>query len=234
MSTRRFQLLTALCGILGVVILITSFLINLGPPSGATIAQIMVWGKQNANSVLLGAWLQGIGSLLNVVFVFALVRMANATTWLSGWITKLAGTITLMVSLTEIIFYLSAVYGGLNNDSTTVSTSLILIKAVQHLYFIAPPILLPLGVVVLGSRILPRAFGYLALGIGVVFMLLGLVFLFVNILNILDFVPGLFALWILAAAITLIVNARKTSDTRSLQEHTPDVHASPSPSPITQ
>jgi hypothetical protein len=101
MSTRRFYLLTAFCGMLEVATLIASFLINFGPPPGATLAQIMVWGKQNANSVLLGAWLQGIGSLLNVLFIFALVRLANATAWLSGWITKLAATITLAVSLTE-------------------------------------------------------------------------------------------------------------------------------------
>jgi hypothetical protein len=227
MFTRRFRLLTAICGILGVVTLITSFLINFGPPPGSTIAQIMVWGKQNANIVLLGAWLQGIGSLLTVIFVFALVRLANATAWLSGWITKLAGTITLVVSLLEILFYLSAVYAGLSNDPTTVSVSLILIKAVQHLYFIAPPILLPLGIIVLGSRVLPQAFGYFALGIGAVFAILGLVFLFVDILNVLNFVPGLFALWVLAAAITLMVNAGKTSDTRSLQKQEPGMHSSP-------
>ena len=227
MSMQRFHLLTALCGIVGVVTLITSFLINLGPPPGANLAQIMVWGKQNANSVLLGAWLQGIGSLLNVIFVFALVRLANATAWLSGSITRLAGTLTLMVSFTEIVFYLSAVYGGLSNDSTTVSASLILIKAVQHLYFIAPPILLPMGIVVLGSRVLPQVFGYLAIGIGVVFAVVGLVFLFVDILNVLNFVPVLFALWILAAAITLIVKARKAPNTRSLQEQEADMHISP-------
>ncbi len=221
MSTRLFSLLTALCGILGVVTLITSFIINQGPPSGSTIAQVMVWGRQNINTVLLGAWLQGIGSLLNVIFVFALVRLANATTWLSGWITVLAGTIILAVSLTEITFYLSAVYGGLNNDPATVSISLTLIKAVQHLYFIAPAILLPLGIVVLGSHVLPQVFGYLALVIGAVFEILGLVGLFVAIQAALNFVPGLFALWVLAAAIVLAVSAGKASNSRSLNERTP-------------
>ncbi len=212
MSTRRFRLLAALCGILGVVTLITSFLINQGPPPGSTIAQVMVWGKQNVTPVLVGAWLQGIGSLLNVIFVFALVRLANATNWFSGLLTMLAATIILAVSLTEMMFYFSAVYGGLSNDLATVSTSLILLKAVQHLYFIAPPILLPLGIVVLGSRVLPRVFGYLALGIGAVFALAGLLFLFIDIINVLNFVPMLFALWVLGAASTLIVNLGKVSE----------------------
>jgi hypothetical protein len=57
--------------------------------------------------------------------------------------------------------------------------SLRLISAVQHLYFIvaAPSLFLPLGIVLVGSRILPRLFGYLALLLAIVFAVLGIVFL---------------------------------------------------------
>jgi hypothetical protein len=48
-------------------------------------------------------------------------------------------------------------------------------------YFIvaAPALFLPLGVVILGSRVLPRVFGYLALVLGAAFAILGVVFLFI-------------------------------------------------------
>jgi hypothetical protein len=219
MSTRSFRILAALCGILGVATLITSFLINQGPPPDSTIAQVMVWGKQNFIFVLLGAWLQGIGSLLNVIFVFALVRLANATTWLSGLITMLAGTIILAVSLTECTFYLSADYGGASGDMTTLSVSLILIKAIQHMYFIAPALLLPLGIVILGSGVLPQVFGYLALVIGAVFEILGLVGLFIPFQIITIVVPILVEFWILAAAIILFISSLSTSGQRCRQHN---------------
>lgn len=226
MSTRSFRILISLCGILGVVTLGTSFLINQGPPAGATIAQIMVWGKQNFISVLLGTWLQGIGSLLSVIFVFALVRLANAITWLSGLLTILAGAILLAVSLTECTFYLSADYSGLNHDPTALATSLILITAVQHMYFIGPALLLPLGIVTLLSGILPQVLSYLALVIGVAFEILGLVGLFIPFQIVTIILPIFVEFWLLAAAITLLLTLGKISDSRLQQNQKP---GTPSP-----
>jgi hypothetical protein len=42
----------------------------------------------------------------------------------------------------------------------------------------APPLLLPLGAVLLGSQVLPRAFGYTAIAFGVASIILGLAALF--------------------------------------------------------
>ena len=102
--------------------------------------------------------------------------------------------------------------------------SLDLIHAVQHLYFIvaAPVLFLPLGVVILGSRVLPRVFGYLALVLGAAFAILGVVFLFALTLPaaVLDF-AGLQTFWWLAAAITLIVRTEKTSGTASVKAPEP-------------
>jgi hypothetical protein len=94
--------------------------------------------------------------------------------------------------------------GGLGPDS------LGLIHAVQHLYFMvaAPALFLPLAVVILGSTVLPRAFGYLALALGVGFGAVGVAFLFSLTLpgwvQALAFVQ---AFWWWAAAITLMVRA---------------------------
>ncbi len=75
----------------------------------------------------------------------------------------------------------------------------------------APVIFLALGTILLGSRLLPRVFGVLAFGLGIAFAVVGLVGLFTTpILTIV--VLSLQALWVLAAAITLLVRAGKVAD----------------------
>ena len=221
MSTKLFRMLSALTCIVGVIMLITSFTINPGPPSNATSAQLIAFGNQYYTSILWGAWLQAVGPLLTVLFAFAIVSLAGATTRLAGLMTMFGGTILMMVSLVEITFYISALF---SNTATTALISLDLIHAVQHLYFIvaAPALFLPLGVVILGSHVLPRVFGYLALVLGAAFAILGVVTLFTLTLPaaVLAF-AGIQTLWWLAAAITLIVRTEKTSDTASVKEQAP-------------
>lgn len=111
-----------------------------------------------------------------------------------------------------------------SNTATMALISLDLIHAVQHLYFIvaAPALFLPLGVVILGSHVLPRVFGYLSLVLGAAFAVLGVVTLFTLTLPVavLAF-AGIQTLWWLAAAITLIVRTEKSSDTASVKEQEP-------------
>ena len=107
MSTKLFRLLTALCGIAGVIMLIISFSINPGPPSNATSAQLIAFGNQYYTSILWGSWLQAVGPLLSVLFAYAIVCLAGANTRLAGWMTMFGGTILMMVSLIEIVFYMS-------------------------------------------------------------------------------------------------------------------------------
>jgi hypothetical protein len=119
------------------------------------------------------------------------------------------------VSLVEITLYMGTLYA-----TTTKFVSLDLIHAVQHLYFIvaAPALFLPLGVVLLGSAVLPRVFGYLALALGAAFAILGVVFLSSLTLPATVLASaGIQAFWWLAAAITLIVRSAKTSDMASMK-----------------
>ncbi len=128
------------------------------------------------------------------------------------------GAILTMVSLVEIVFYMSTLD---RNPATMALISGDLIHAVQHLYFIvaAPALFLPLGAVILGSPVLPRVFGYLALVLGAAFAVLGVISLFsLTLPVVVTAFAGLQTLWWLAAAITLIVRAVKTSDTASVKE----------------
>ena len=211
MSTRLFRILTALCGILGVAMLIPSFLINPGPPLNPTVAQLIAFGNQYHTSILVGAWLQAVSPFLIILFALAIVHQAGATTRLMGWMTIVGGTILVMTSLVEVTFYLSAVNG---NPATTGLISLDLISAVQHVYSMvaAPAVFLPLGAVILGSRVLPHVFGYLAFVLAGIFASLGIAALFSPIQSVVNILASVQGLWWLFAAITLLVPAGKASD----------------------
>jgi hypothetical protein len=74
----------------------------------------------------------------------------------------------------------------------------------------APAFFLSLGAVLLGSQVLPRLFGYLALVLGGAFAVLGLVGLFSASAIALSIVLLIGQeLWIVAAAIALIIRAIK-------------------------
>ncbi len=182
MSTRLSGILATLCGIVGPVILVASFAINPAPPADYTITQLRDFAIQHHNGIVFGGWLQGTGSLLIVLFAIALVHLADATHRLAGWITLLAGAAILMVSLMEVTFYLGAVQATEIGDTASALSSNNLIKAVQHVFLIAPALLLPLGFVLLGSNVLPRVFAYLALAMGTTLQIFGLLGLF-NILQ---------------------------------------------------
>ena len=206
-SNRRFCMLSGLSGVAGVALLIVSFAINNGPPPDPSSAELVKFGQQHFANILWGAWLQAVGPVLIVLFAFALVHLAGATLHLAGWMTFFGATVLMMVSLIEITFYISA----MNLDPVMMpSLSLRLIYAAQHLYFIvaAPALFLPLGIVLLSSRILPRVFAYLALVLAACFATLGVVFLLhMTLPGPVTAFAGVQALWWLAAAITLIVRS---------------------------
>jgi len=214
MPTRRFRILSALCGILGVAMVMVSFNLNPGPPANASIAQVMVWGRQYLDSIMLGAWLQAGGSFLSVVFAVAIVHMAGATTRFWGAMTVFGGIVLVGVSLLEVTFYIDAAQGGVSGNTTTVSVSLDLITTVQRLFPIlaAPALFFPLGAVILDSRVLPPVLGYLSLILGGAFAISGVVYLFAPILAVVVALSIIQGVWFLAAAITLLVRTLRASD----------------------
>lgn len=208
MSTRLSGILATLCGIVGPVILVASFAINPAPPADYTITQLRDFAIQHHNGIVFGGWLQGTGSLLIVLFAIALVHLADATHRLAGWITLLAGAAILMVSLMEVTFYLGAVQATEIGDTASALSSNNLIKAVQHVFLIAPALLLPLGFVLLGSNVLPRVFAYLALAMGTTLQIFGLLGLFNILQPLIDVLLIVQSFWFVAAAIVLLLRER--------------------------
>ena len=210
MSKRSSSILAAISGILGVASLGISFAINNGPPFDATIAQKIAFDDQNFASILWGAWLQAIGPVFIVLFALHLVFLARANTRLAGWMTFFGAMTLMTVSLIEIVFYISALY---DTPTVMVQISYELISAVQHLYFIvaAPAFFIPLGIVILGSDVLPRLLGYLALLLGAAFAIAGAAtVLSLEIPTVVQASASIQVLWWLAAAITLIVRTLRT------------------------
>ena len=224
MSTKLFRILVASCGLIGIASLMFSFSINPAPPAGETIQQIVVWGKQHETLILVGSWLQGVGSLLEVLFFLGLLHLAGAMKSLAGWITAFAATVVVGISFVEVSLYLSAIGGGVSGDITTLSVSLNLIKAIQHAYVIAPAPahLLAMGVVLLRSRLVPRILSYPALLLGTTVGVLGLVGTFIPLQQVIDLVLAAQEVWYAAIAITLIVQATRVSS--SLSGNTSTLH----------
>jgi len=212
MLNRTAAAWAAVSGLAGTCMIGVSFAINNGPPAGASSAQLTAFGQQHHDAILWGAWLQAVGPALIAVFALAVVVQAGATARLAGWMTLFGAATLMTVSLIEITGYIGTLQPS---PATMFGTSLALIHSVQHLYFIvaAPAVFLPLGLVILGSAVLPRILGYLAIVLAAGYALAG-------VLTLLDLtVPAAVqisagvvpALWWLAAAGTLLTRAREPS-----------------------
>ena len=205
MPARVFARLNALGGLLGAIMLGVSFAINPGPPQDhPTPDQLIAFGNTYHAQVLTGAWLQAVGTVLLIIFGLAVVHIAGATDRFAGWLILFGGCILTVTGLVEVTFYLSAITG---TPATTGLISLDLIRAVQHIYFMvaAPMVFFPLGFVIVGSRVLPRVLGYMALSLGVVFAVLGVVSLYVPLQTLDNLIGILQGFWWLFAAATLLV-----------------------------
>jgi len=203
MNNRLQYVLAGACGVVGAVMLGASFAINPAPPANATVAQLTDFAIRHHNVIVFGSWLQGTGSLLLVLFALALVHLSGAVNTYAGWVTMLSGAILLMVSLVEVAFYLGAVEAGISGDVNTGLTSNTLIKEVQHLFLIAPALLLPLGFVLYRSNLLPRAFSYSAFVIAAVLQIGGLLGLLDFLQPVIDTVLLVQNAWFILAGIVL-------------------------------
>ncbi len=208
-TKRSFCILSALSGILGVLMLIVSFSINTGPPPGASGPVLARFVETSYKSVLWGAWLQAVGPVFVVLFAFALVHLSGAERRLSGWMTFFGATTLMSVNLIEVTFYICALF---TTPPGMTKVGIRLISSVQHLYFVvaAPAVFLPLGTVLVKSRIIPRILGYLALSVGAGFALVGMASLLTLALpGSVTSLGSIQALWWLAAALSLLFRSRR-------------------------
>lgn len=218
MSTRLFSILAALGCILGAIILFVSFSLNPAPPTDPV--QLAAYGKHYHNAILVGAWLQAISPLLIIFFALAIVTLTKAITRFAGLAAIMGGSIFMVVDLIEVTGFLGAANA---HNLTTALISLSIVSAVQHLYSIvaAPALIIPLGFVILGSRVLPRVLGYTAIVIGILFAITGVIFLFTPVVDgiaTLAIIEAVEELWFPITAITLLIRAVMLSHQTAQQE----------------
>lgn len=207
-SARRLARLSALVGLVGVVMINVSYWINPGPPeANPTAAQLMAFGATHHAQIVNGAYLQAVGTVFIIAFSLALVHLAGAASRYAGWLTFFGGLILVTTGLIETTFYLFTASAA---QASTGFIGFELIHASQRLYFIvaAPAVFLPLGVVILASRAsrpLPCVYGYLAFLLGAVFVLVGIVGLYLPLQTVIDTLGEVQGVWWLLATVTLLV-----------------------------
>lgn len=206
MAQNRFRLFIGIMGILGVIVLINSFIINPAPPAEDTLDQLIAFGNAHKNAILTGAWMQTLGTMLLALFAFAIVHLSGAANRFSGWATFFGAILLMVVSVIEVNFYLNS----LTSTRETIEANIDLIKSTQHLFSMvgAPALFLSLGTVILGAKTLPRPFGYVALFIGAAFAILGVVALYGQFQYLVDYLAMGQGFWWLLAAIVLLVRKR--------------------------
>ena len=92
-NSRILSILSAVVGILGVLMIGYSFGINMGPPLNATNEQLILFARQHSHEVLQGSWLQAVGPVLIIFFALSIVHLAGAQNRLMGWMTLLGSSI---------------------------------------------------------------------------------------------------------------------------------------------
>ena len=205
MSPRLPRIAAALCGLLGFAALGVYYSVPFPlPPPTATMAQLTEGLRPYHDTILFDAWLLATGSLLQVVFVIALVHLAGAATRFWGMFAILAATAILAVSLFDSGFTIAAVEAATNGHPATALVCFDMTNSMRHVFLMAPSLFIPLGAVLIGARLIPRAFGYVALALGIAFESLGLASLFSPAaeVGIIVLLIGQ-ELWMLAAPIAL-------------------------------
>jgi hypothetical protein len=225
MSSKLTRIIASGCGVLGVVMLTTHFFVPAGAPNdSASVTRIAAFAREHHSSILMSAWLQVAGATLYVFFALAIVEFANAASRLAGRITLLAGTVLVTLTLIDTALIISSVEAARHDHADTLRVSFDLIAgpmndAIGRSFLIAPAILLPLGVVLLQSRLLPRAYGFVAVALGALSQIVGLAGLFSQAIFA-DIAPAGLALenlWLIAVAISLIRAAPSECDRARLQ-----------------
>jgi hypothetical protein len=216
MSSRLSTGLAALIGILGVLVLAVYFSQPLPIPDNTEpVAAFAAFGNRYHNEIMVGAWIQAIGTLLVSIFFLELVRLAGAVTRLSGLVTVFATGALWVVGLVEVVASMAIAQAAGHGHVEGAAAAFDLTDVFIHVIPIGPAgvVYLALGAVLLGAVVLPRAFGYLALALGAAFELAGFVGLFdpSNPQTTITIILILQELWVLAAASLILVRALRST-----------------------
>jgi hypothetical protein len=218
--------ISGICGHLALAVYYSGVLVPQQRFAGdLTTLQLMENIKKSQTFILLDAYLQGVGTLFSVIFFAGLVYLSGSGSRLSGWLVLITSAVMLTISLVDVTFTVAVVTAALAGHRETMRLAIDLITGSTEafdyafLFVPAPLLIISLAAVLLTSRLLPHIFGYLAIGIGVAFIAIGIISLFKTLAGSLglafEIVQLIQVLWVLGAAIFVLIYGQKRSKSES-------------------
>ncbi|BCL83263.1 hypothetical protein ccbrp13_57280 [Ktedonobacteria bacterium brp13] len=219
MSKRLFSILTALTGIFSVPLLYLSF--NMAPKPPVDPAQLLIYARQYHNGLIYGGYLQAAMPFVIVLFALAIVHLAGATTSFAGWATVLGGISLVILALLEGSLF---IFCAFTNSVNVALIGISLIQALQHFYMAASAaLIIPLGIVIIQTRVLPLILGYIAIVTGVVSLILGFIYFSLPVVD--GVVPALTIMqyisstWYPVVAIVLLISNLRGAPKQTTEDH---------------
>ena len=210
MFERQGTRLAAACGLAGTAALIGYFAAPAflsWPFAGASPAQLTAYAVNHQSLFYAGAWLQSTGTLLSVIFFISLVRLAGASGRVTGLVVIVGSASLLSVVLVESALLVAVPMAASAGESASVATTFALSNGVfVRVFPLAPSSAnyIALGITLLESGPLHRAYGYVAVGIGAAFEVAGIGAIFSSAaLIVVAILAASQALWVAAAAVAL-------------------------------
>ncbi len=217
-SKKISYVLTALMGILGQIALGIYYSGALVPREltvgNLSAAQLMEDIARNHTLIFCDAYLQGIGTLLSVIFFIKLVYLSDAGNRFSGWLVIITSAVVLTIALVDVTFTVATVTAALagHTDTMQLATDFITgsTEAFDYtfLFVPAPLLIISLAMVILSSGFLSKMFGYIAIIIGVAFIVVGITSLFATLAGSLgvafEIVQLTQVMWVLTSAIFVL------------------------------
>lgn len=200
----------AACSIGGVVLLLAHQLV-LGsmPPPDAPAATASRYLSGHGPAVLTSAWLDGFGSVLLVLAVFALVRMAGTGFWHD--VASRVASVVIALSLVIDAVLIAGVGAAESGATAAAGTMWTFAFAIDGVFPVANTVwMLTLGVLLVRSRALPLILSRLLVAVGALELVGGAAALYsdgAKAVNNLVFVA--FLAWLLATGIVLAVRSRR-------------------------
>jgi hypothetical protein len=135
-------------------------------------------GEESTTSGSLDIVVQAIGAFCLVGFALARLHLAGVTARFAARLTELAAAVLIAVCLMDASFEVDIVQATAKGHAQAALTSFDLTYTFVHIFGLAPPLTLFLGLALAGTRLLPRVLVYLAIGLGAAMMITGFAGLF--------------------------------------------------------
>jgi hypothetical protein len=175
MSQRTLARLAAASGFIGVITLVAHFVILGSPPGNtASAAAVLTYLAGHHGALLASAWLDGIGSVLAMAVVYALVHLSAPARALPASLATRLATVVIGLSLITDAALITAAQASAAGHAGPAHAAISLANGIDYVFPLANCVWMPaLGLVLARSAVLPRIYGRLVILLGAADFLAG-------------------------------------------------------------